>query len=135
MDRSPAECDSCLKLLKRLCRACNLAITWTEYETKVLLPYEMQPRTRKSEVVIGLKNDVGEEPRFIHKCGIPYTMTTFGETLEDAAKKFLEMFLIPGNDLETRCPKWKCKRDFLQLEDGSALTMEKLDIMLSLRGF
>ena len=135
MDRSPAECDSSLKLLKRLCRACNLAITWTEYETKVLLPDEMQPRTRKSEVVVSLKNDVGEELRLIHKCGIPYTMTMFGETLEDAAEKFLEMFLVPGNDLETRCPEWKCKRDFLQLEDGSDLTKERLDIMLSLRRF
>lgn len=135
MDRSPAECDIGLRLLKRLCRACNLTITWTEYETKVLLPDETQPRTRKSEVVIGLKNDVGEEPRLIHKYGIPYTMTMFGETLEDAAKKFLEMFLIPENDLETRCPEWKCKRDFLQLEDGSALGIERLDIMLSLRGF
>lgn len=135
MGRSSAECDSSLKLLKRLCRACNFAITWTEYETKVLLPDEMQPRTRKSEVVISLKNDVGEELRLIHKCGIPFTRTMFGETLEDAAEKFLEMFLIPGNDLETRCPEWKCKRDFLQLEDGFDLSMERLDIMLSLRGF
>lgn len=135
MDRSPAECDSCLKLLKRLCRACNLAITWTEYETKVLLPSEMQPKTRKSEVMICLKNDVGDDLRLIHKCGIPYTMTMFGETLEDAAERFLGMFLVPGNDLESRCPDWKCKRDFLQLEDESALTMERLDIMLSLRGF
>ena len=135
MGRSPAECDSSLKLLKRLCRACNLAITWTKYETKVLLPGETQPKTRKSEVMIVLKNDVGEELRSIHKCGIPYAINVFGETLEDAAEKFLEMFLIPGNDLETRCPEWKCKRDFLQLEDGSDLTMEKLDIMLSLRGF
>ena len=135
MDRSPAECDSCLKLLKRLCRACNLTITWTEYETKVLLPDEMQPRTRKIEVMFCLKNDVGEELRIIHKCGIPYTMTMFGETLEDAAERFLGMFLVPGNDLESRCLDWKCKRDFLQLEDESALTMERLDIMLSLRGF
>ena len=95
----------------------------------------MQPRTQKSEGVISLKNDVGEELRLIHKYGIPYTMTVFGETLEDAAEKFLEMFLIPGNDLETRCPEWKCKRDFLQLEDGFDLSMERLDIMLSLRGF
>ena len=135
MDRSPAECNSSLQLLRRLCRACNLAMIWTESKTYVSCPDKMQPSTLKSEVLMNLKCENGEIPRLIHEGGLPFTSEEFGETLEDTTRRFLEKFLSSGNDLVTRCPEWKCKRDFLLLEDGSALSTERLDMMLSLRGF
>lgn len=135
MDRSSTECNSGLQLLRRLCRACNLEMIWTESKTYVSIPDETQPKSLRNEVLMNLKCENGEIPRLIHEGGLPFTVEEFGETLEDTAKRFLEKFLSSGNDLVTRCPEWKCKRDFLLLEDGSALTMESLDMMLSLRGF
>lgn len=86
---------------------------------------------------MNLKCENGEIPRLIHEGegGLSFISEEFGKTLEDAARRFLKEFLSSGNDLVTRCPEWKCKRDFLLLEDGSALSTESLDMMLSLRGF
>lgn len=133
------EDSSDLQLVRRLCRCCKTTLCLEEKKLYVFNP-SSSSNSAKSEVCLWMKSQSGEYCTLHYKNNVDdryYDVNTYGSSLEDACKNFLDTALDPRYSLKTDSltSSFSKKSGCADFPDESVDTREKLSIWLALRGF
>lgn len=135
IDKSAADSD--LQLVRRLCRCCKTTLYLEEKKLYVFDP-SSSSNSAKSEVCLWMQSQ-GRICTLHYKNNVDdryYDVDTYGSSLEDACKNFLDTALDPRYSLKTDSSISSSKKSsYADFPDESVDTREKLSIWLALRGF